>query len=146
MKRNHALKRHKTSSERNFFGMNTIFAFVESKNGVDTAIVRWNDKTYTAACETGSTLQLSRELVAAGVPDGELIALSAKDGDRLFRLPSIHEAAKRSINEGKSGEELRKFRAGPAARHGDDDDGTFFAWVLPEAAFRSYGSCRGLSV
>lgn len=146
MKRNHALKRRKTSSERNFFGMNTIFAFVKSKNGKDTATAMWEGKTFTATSKAGSLFALSRKLVAAGVPDGELIALRPKDGEELWRLESIYEAAKMTINEGKSGEELRKFRAGPAARHGDGDDPVCFAWVLPEAAFRSYGSCRGLSI
>jgi hypothetical protein len=59
---------------------------------------------------------LCRQLVAGGNDDTPMAVLRRSDRTELFRLPSIHRAAKKTIVEGEHGETLADYREGPTAR------------------------------
>ena len=93
-----------------------IVAFMTTKNGLDYVTAQYQGKTFKASDRHGAVFGLCRKLVTAQIPDVSMAVLPRGGGPELFRVPSVHFAATKTIVDGVHGETLTDYRRGPTAR------------------------------
>ena len=77
--------------------------------GIDAVRCRVGAETLEARSQHGAGHRLARMLRRRGVPD-DVLSVTNDAGTELFRFRSFYAAAQYSIQEGASGEELKKVR------------------------------------
>ncbi len=100
-------------------------SFLDGGGYVETASCEWAGQRFEARSRSSAIMELARQLVAAGAPDGRWRSVTT-EGEPSAYGPSLHRLARLTIKEGvREGIKLGRYQERPDFTTGDGQDGVF---------------------